>query len=515
MQLSSGLDLLEQAFGLLRRAPASAWLIYFLGTGSFALGFLFFWEEMTHSGLASERAGLEALLLAMLLLAMFAAQAIFSIRLRQVLDPGEPIDGPRLLLLQCLIQPTKLIVLPAAAMALLPFAPTAAFYQHCAALRAEDVVTWRSALAQAWNLSRLGAKQTWISLALFLLFGFLVWMNLFAVMAFLPELSRMLLGIESEYNRAGTNLIFTSTFFRMSFAVTYCLLEPLWRAAQVLRSVEGESIATGSDLRRALRQVTRQVTTAAMLFLCLSAQAAEPIRAPQLEQSIHRTLQNPEFAWRNARTGQKPPVPGWLEALQNGTRSIFRSINRGLRSFFDWLENIATHQIMPATGGVAPVRGLRTSSYIVIALCIALILGLVIRQWRAKPALVTQAEAMAPAVIELTDETLLPTDRLEDEWTLLGRDLMARGETRLALRAHYLGCLAHLARQQWIQVHRGKSNLDYLRELSRRAKGFPGVESSFAHNLRLYERTWYGEHRATPETMAEFLTNLERIRSHA
>ena len=93
--------------------------------------------------------------------------------------------------------------------------------------------------------------------------------------------------------------------------------------------------------------------------------------------------------------------------------------------------------------------------------------------------------------------------------------MIAQGETRLALRALYLGTLAHLARQQWIQVHRGKSNLDYLRELGRRAKGLAGVESSFAENLRLYERSWYGEHLATPEAVSEFLANLERIKSHA
>jgi hypothetical protein len=511
MKPTRGLDLLEQAFGLLRRTPAAAWLTYFAGTGLFMVSFLFFWEEMTHSALASDRVGTESLLLAMSLLAMFAAQSIFSIRLRLVLEPGEAIDLPRLLLLQCLIQPTKLIVLPAAAMALLPFAPTAAFYQHCSALRAADVVTWRSAVAHAWSLTRRGAGQTWTAFGLFALFGLLVWGNLFILMAFLPELSRMLLGIESEFNRAGSNLIFTTTFFRLSFAVTYCILEPLWRAAQVLRSFEGESITTGADLRRALRLAT----TTAMFLLCLSAHAEQPIPPPQLDQSIDQTLQNPEFSWRNPRAAQKPHIPGWLEALQNGTRTIFRSINNGLRSFFDWLESLVNKKVIPVGGGAAPASGLRTSSYIVIALCIALIVGLVIRQWRTKPAVTAQAEAISAAVVELADETILPTDRPEDEWAILGRDLVTKGDLRLALRAFYLGTLAHLARQQWIQVHRGKSNLDYLRELGRRAKGLAGVENSFAENLRLYERTWYGEHRATPEIVTEFLANLERIKSHA
>jgi hypothetical protein len=512
MKPTPGLDLLEQAFGLLRRAPSGAWLVYFLGTGLFWMGFLFFWEEMTHNALAVERAAVEALLLSGLLLGMFIAQSIFSIRLRQLLEPGEPIDYGRLLLLQCLIQPTKLIVLPAAAAAMLPFAPTAAFYQHFAALRAADVINLRTAMVQSCGLTQRGTGQTWTALSLFAVFGLLVWGNLFIFMAFLPELSRMLLGIESEFNRAGVNLVFTSTFFRLSIAVTYCVLEPLWRAAQVLRSFEGESITTGADLRRAFRRAT--MTAVLLLVAGGGLRAGQPIPPPQLEESIEQTLQNPEFAWHGPRVIQKPRLPGWLEALQNGTRAIFRSINNGLRTFFDWLESTVDRRVIP-TGGTAPARGLRTSSYLVIALCVALILGLAIRQWRTKPAQVVQAEAVTPAMIELADETLLPTDRPEDEWTILGRDLVARGENRLALRAYYLGSLAYIAQQQWIQVHRGKSNLDYLRELGRRAKGLAGVESSFAENLQVYERSWYGEHLASAETVAAFVTNLERIKSHA
>ena len=513
MRPTSGLDLLEQAFGLLRLLPASAWIIYLLGTGLFTLGFLFFWEEMTHSGLAAERVGLEALLLAVLLLMMFGAQANFSLRLRQLLEPGEPVNYARLWLLQCLVQPTKLVVLPAAAMAMMPFAPVAAFYQHYAALRASDVATGWAAFAQARQLSQRGLRQTWVALAIFLIFGLLVWINVFALLAFLPELSRMLLGIESDFTRAGTNLIFSTTFFRVSLGVTYCLLEPLWRAAQVLRSFEGESITTGADLRRALRQTAAGLTL--LIAIAGGVQAEQPLPPSRLDQAIQQTLQNPAFAWRSPRAAQKPQVPGWLEALQKGTRSIFRGINRGFRSFFDWLEGLANGNALPTGGGAAPVRGLRTSSYLVIGLCLAIILGLFIRQWRAGPAPVAQAVAIAPAAIELTDETLLPTDRPEDEWTLLGRDLLARGESRLALRALYLGSLAYLAQQQWIQVHRGKSNLDYLKELCRRAKGLEEVQAKFTSNLHLYERSWYGEHVATTEIVNDFLANLERIKAHA
>ena len=76
-----------------------------------------------------------------------------------------------------------------------------------------------------------------------------------------------------------------------------------------------------------------------------------------------------------------------------------------MRSFFDWLESLVDRRMTIPSGGAAPAGGLRTSSYLVIALCVALILGLVIRQWRSKPVHVVKAEALAPAVVELADET--------------------------------------------------------------------------------------------------------------
>lgn len=513
MKPTSGLDLLEQAYSLLRRLPAAAWLLYFGGTGPFCLGLLFFWEEMTKSGRAAERVGVEALGLSALLLFMFAMQSLFSLRLRQLLEPGEPLNPGRSLLLQCLVQPTKLVVLPAAALALLPFGPVAAFYQHFAALRAVDSATLAAAFQQARRLSQRSVRQTWLALAIFAMFGLLAWLNVSILLAFLPELSRMFLGIESEFNRVGSNLIMSWTFFRVSVVVTYCLLEPLWRAAQVLRSLEGEAVGTGADLRRALRQIAAGATMLVCLVTPLRAQ--KPLPPPQLDQAISQTLENPEFTWRAGRPAQPPQIPGWLEALQNGTRSIFRAINQGIRSLLDWLAELSGGRPLPSSQGTAPALGLRTSSYVVIGLCLALILALAIRQWRTQAATIAQAEAIAPAAVELTDETLLPTDRPEDEWSQLANDLLARGETRLALRALYLSHLAHLAQRQWIQVHRGKSNLDYLRELRRRAKGFADVDRGFTENLRLYERSWYGEHPATAEGVSEFVSNLEKAKVHA
>jgi hypothetical protein len=101
----------------------------------------------------------------------------------------------------------------------------------------------------------------------------------------------------------------------------------------------------------------------------------------------------------------------------------------------------------------------------------------------------------------------------EDGWTKLGREMLERGEFRLAMRAFYLGSLAHLATRNLINLARFKSNRDYERELRRRAHSFPGLLSVFGDNLAAFEGIWYGMHEVNRELVERFAANVERIRA--
>ena len=96
-------------------------------------------------------------------------------------------------------------------------------------------------------------------------------------------------------------------------------------------------------------------------------------------------------------------------------------------------------------------------------------------------------------------------------WLTLARDLLARGELRLALRALYLAELVHLAEMNLLAIARFKSNRDYEREIKRRAHSFPGMIGAFSENLVIFERIWYGIHSIKQETVQQFLNNYERI----
>jgi hypothetical protein len=137
---------------------------------------------------------------------------------------------------------------------------------------------------------------------------------------------------------------------------------------------------------------------------------------------------------------------------------------------------------------------------------------LIYRLWlrQRQPTLIA-SEPIQP-VPDLADENVGADQLPEDGWTKLARELLERGEFRLAMRAFYLASLAHLADRNLISIARFKSNHDYERELRRRAHSFPDLLATFGDNLTLFERIWYGLHDVNGETVQYFAANVEKIK---
>ena len=121
------------------------------------------------------------------------------------------------------------------------------------------------------------------------------------------------------------------------------------------------------------------------------------------------------------------------------------------------------------------------------------------------------SEAILP-VPDLADENIRADQLPEDGWAKLARELLDRGEFRLAMRAFYLSALAHLAARHLISIARFKSNRDYERELRRRAHSFPHLLAAFDDNVSVFEGIWYGMHETSRDRVTQFAANLERLR---
>ncbi len=151
----------------------------------------------------------------------------------------------------------------------------------------------------------------------------------------------------------------------------------------------------------------------------------------------------------------------------------------------------------------------------------ALVAGVVIalgifiyRVWRGRlpKAGPLASEAIQPAP-DLADESIGAHQLPEDAWTRLARELLERGELRLALRAFYLASLAHLAGRNLITLAQFKSNRDYECELRRRGHSFPELLAVFGDNVSVFDRIWYGLHEVNGRLVNQFADNVERIRA--
>src|SRR5439155_23231595 len=113
------LELIEEAVHLLRAAPAATLAAYYAGAVPFVLGFLYFVAEMSRSPFAGQHLAEAALGTAVLFIWMKFWQALFARRIRAQLavDPmphWNPRQSVRVFLLQAVIQPTGLFVMPLA-----------------------------------------------------------------------------------------------------------------------------------------------------------------------------------------------------------------------------------------------------------------------------------------------------------------------------------------------------------------------------------------------------------------
>jgi hypothetical protein len=533
------LDLIEAAVHLLRSCPASAAGWYCLGTLPFLLALLYFWADMSRGAFAEEHANEAALGLAVLFAWMKFGQAIFAAQLRGVLTQGDAVpftwrQRARLALFQAIVQPSKLFVLPIAALITLPFARAVAFYENVTAFGAAENVS--SLIRNAGRQAKLWPRQNHLVLVLLLLFAFFAFCNLALLLLMAPHLFKMLTGVESIFTRSGMNVLNT-TFLAVIGALTYLCCDPLTKAVYVLRCFYGEALRSGEDLRVELRlSALREsrliaIVVAFALLGAVQSTRAEKAGAPavavqpaELDRSISDTINRPEFGWRMAREKVEPAAPensSFLAAVGRWTKTILKKIGKGISDLMEWINRHLSRR-PPGTDSRSPGElksGLAGSSRTLLIACLILVaaaalflLVRVIRQRRAKMDDL-EAQPVAAAKVDLADEAVTADQLPEDEWLALARTLIGQKEFRLALRALFLAGLAHLASRQVILLAKHKSNRDYAVELRRRAAEQVALQQAFSQNMVQVERAWYGLHEVTAEMVDRFNANLEQIRA--
>jgi len=158
--------------------------------------------------------------------------------------------------------------------------------------------------------------------------------------------------------------------------------------------------------------------------------------------------------------------------------------------------------------------GLTAFSWIVIVVLAGALVALLMRaKLPRRNSSRVPAMPAGPAAIDLEDPSVLASQLPENEWIAMARDFVARGDHRMALRAYFLASLAFLASKELVVVGRSKTNLDYLREVRRRARSAAGLDGLFGHGIEAFESAWYGLHEVGVSDVSCFEENLERMRS--
>lgn len=536
----SAIELIEEAVHLLRQTPPGTFLIYYGGSAPFALGLLFFWAKTTWFHPSEAAVAWSALGLVILFGAMKAVHAEFCANLlaRRLGDapPAKSLSRfLRLALAQWPLQAWAILVLPVAVVIGVPFGWAYAYFQSASVLgEGESLAAEARTQAKLWpGQNHLG--QLLLSAALVA-----VWLNVAAAFWMIPWLANRLLGVENLFGFSGW-WIANTTFLASTAVIAWLAVDPLIKTFFTLRVFYGRARRNGEDLRVELQLAQRgrrslHVAAVAILLLSVAwgfpntlraAESVSPVRAVEpgrLNGAIDHVLAGSDFQWRlrpmpaadDVDAGKNDgPVKRFVRTALEALKGFSEWFLRLWRTIREWFSGVFPTRTAndPQSGAMVAKATLEVVLWIFAVVVAGLLISVVVLSWRRRRLFknpVLEARAVTAAVPDLQDESTQAAQLPPEGWLTLAREQLGRGEWRLAWRALYLATLARLATQGLVSLAKFKTNLDYERELRRRAVTRQDVIAWFSSRRGAYEAVWYGRALAEEQRAREWLEELER-----
>jgi len=542
-----GLAIIEEAYCLVRAAPLSTLVVFHVGAVPFVAALFYFWADMSRSSFAVRDAAWSALVVALAYLWMKTAQAWFCRSLWSQLNPEGRLpavaSGAMVanLIAHALIQSLALPLLILSALFMVPFAWAYAFFHNATVLavtRDVDSEPLRGLVARSAALShwRWGANH--VTMGITALAAFLVWANLimFAVLA--PQLLKWLFGVESVFTLFPLASLSNTTFLFATLLGAYLVMGPLTQAIYVMRCFYGDSRRSGVDLLSRLSSIRARSGQAGagivLLLICFvgvlpglgDEPASSTVKVEAFDDAVHQTLESKPYQWRLSRSYDTAGLTDTSDEEKGLTSMIRRSFERfaeSLKRLFATLFDPGRSKVGGGGNAIGADRGgkLAAALSILSLVLIASLLAWAVVQVRrrSRNARITSGTGNAGhdagKAIDLENDDLVATQLPEDEWLRLAREQIGAGKFRLAIRASFLGSLAHLGQRSLLAVARHKSNRDYGRELDLKARSLPELRRAFSENVRQFEWAWYGDHHIDEAVAVRFAENCERIASES
>ncbi len=534
----SSVQIIEEAFHLLRTAsPGTLWA-YFFGTVPFVVAVFYFWADMGRSSYADRDSTVASLGMVGAYFWMKGWQAVFCRRLVASVNPGQMVvfkgwKKVRYFAAQVVLQAFAIPILILSLIILIPFPWTYAFFQNVSALgfsQEYEDQPLRNLFFHAVKLSLRDWGQCVGILIIIQFVALFTWLNLVASIVALSFFAKAFFDFETAFSLNPMASFFNTTFIFGSLLITFLVISPLMKAVFVLRCFYADSRKSGADLlsRLALyrsqksRAVSTTLAMGILFFSATSAIAQSDITPQQLDDSIRDTMAEKQYQWRFQRvdmgTGEaeeKTGVSKMLDDFAESVKAMMESTMKALDRFIERLfkPDSGRSRESSGTGGDFGM-GIQGSFALICALALAGLIGwllyIMIDRYRsADPEDID--DTVVSGEIDLESESIVATQLHEDEWMKLAREKIAAGETRLAVRALFLASLAHLGERDMLHIKKFKSNRDYSRELELKARTLPALQDAFGENVGLFERVWYGLHQISDDAVQHFTSNYERI----
>lgn len=548
--LIGALDLVEETISLARKIPLSYYSLYLLGAFPFFLAFIFFWDKMTTSNRASLYILPYSLLLSILFLGMKIGKSVFMQRVWFFISGSPPQkisyrDLLRVLKIQLKTQPFELLLFVILGSPIL-FVGGSTFQalglsftfwvslSICVVFGAwvyiyfQNVTLLSLVLPQSesvhklsWKYAMKGTLQSYKISFYFFWMAFIIYWEWILVIGLVPELLRMLLGIETAFGMAFSHLKSSTTYELVGFVLTYLVLDVILKILYTLRCFYIRSLSTGEDIKASLHFLKSKTTLLFLIgfiFFAPAGFAAGPSDqlADNLDKQISETMDSSRYEWRlppeldqnKGKNFFQKFVDDFAEKWKEFFKSIFGS---------DEKRNQRNHGGGADGGDGASSTGFKVSTRFLILTLTLFVAGVLIYlliQYKKKSSKKIEAQPSPGHLdnpVDLEDETILATKLTQDEWKLKAEDLYKKGELRLAMRALYLSLLSHEAQKNRLKIALFKSNLEYERELYRKAPHLPTLLSLFSVSREIFERIWYGSFKADPVVYSDFLSKYEKM----
>ena len=509
---------IEEAIFLLRRQDMRAWSQYLLAAVPFLLSLLLFVHDMSAGYLAS-RCAIEALACTVAYLWASTWKAKFGATLLATMN-GQQLTSPQgsfwhALYLQSIIQTLKLLLFPFAIASIVPLAWTSSFFRNATVEAGLADSSLRSVLRKSAKRAGVNGRSNWIAIGILTVIYLVTFINVYILLVLLPLLLRMFSGVETLFTRNPESLGGFNVFC-VVLAITWLIIDPLVLSYAVVRCFYTEARTDGRDLLTRLRPAA--VLALVLLALPFSPRlSAETISKDKLSQAIDQASKGDDYAWLRAQQHKsKEDDNNFFARLNRDIDNLFKTVGSLFSGLRDWLKGLLDKAAKnaPAESPNQPING--SVHWLLYVLAAVVLLAAIVVIWRTanKPALPSIVSSAPLPTPDITQDNVLASDLPEEEWLRMARELLAKGELRLGVRALYLSNLSYLGGEQFIHIARSKSNAIYERELRLRP-GSTEVSTPFAQSNRSFERVWYGFHEVTPELVEGFQQNVEAIRRHA